>query len=210
MLDHYCRVRVPVIPIRIQIGRVLFCGTPLAQAHATMAIMKQRSDQHKRVIALAVQRAFSAAGALKRLGLRVAGGNYKTLYSHIRQYGLDTSHWTGQAHLRGRNHNWAVKTALEEILVADSSYRGGTYKLKRRLVLAGFLREQCALCGIRDWREQPLNLHLDHVNGIATDNQIENLRLLCPNCHSQTETYCGKNKGRRAMLQGSERPFKAV
>jgi hypothetical protein len=69
-------------------------------------------------------------------------------------------------------------------------------KLKRRLLIAGLLPECCAICGITEWMGQPAPLQLDDINGIRTDSRLENLRLLCPNCHAQTDTYCGKNIGR--------------
>ena len=72
-----------------------------------------------------------------------------------------------------------------------------TSTLKARLLDAGLLEGVCAACRIDRWRGQPLVLHLDHVNGRRDDHRLENLRLLCPNCHSQTSTYAGRNKGRR-------------
>lgn len=57
----------------------------------------------------------------------------------------------------------------------------------------GPLPNVCGGCGISEWRASPLALHLDHVNGIGDDHRLQNLRFLCPNCHSQTETYCGRN-----------------
>lgn len=163
---------------------------------------KQRSYEQKCAVEDAVRLSPSAASALRMLGLRVAGGNYKTLHSQIAANGLDTSHWTGQAHLRGRSHNWARKMPLSDILIVNSSYRGGSYKLKMRLIAENALKQRCALCGITQWRGLALRLHLDHVNGKSTDNRLENLRLLCPNCHSQTDTYCGKNKRRLASSCG--------
>ena len=68
-------------------------------------------------------------------------------------------------------------------------------RLKIRLVKEKRLEYKCALCGISEWQGQPLSLQLDHINGKHNDHRIENLRFLCPNCHSQTETYAGKNKG---------------
>ncbi|MBX9580218.1 MAG: HNH endonuclease [Gemmataceae bacterium] len=53
----------------------------------------------------------------------------------------------------------------------------------------------CTRCGISEWQGCPLSLHLDHVNGVNNDNRLENLRFLCPNCHSQTESYCKKGRG---------------
>ena len=65
--------------------------------------------------------------------------------------------------------------------------------MKRRLIKEGILKDKCYECGISEWRGKKLSLHLDHINGDNTDNRLKNLRVLCPNCHSITETYCGKN-----------------
>jgi 5-methylcytosine-specific restriction endonuclease McrA len=77
--------------------------------------------------------------------------------------------------------------------------------VKKRLMGAGPLKNQCSECGISVWRERPLSMHLDHINGIRDDHRIENLRMLCPNCHSQTETYGGRNMKRRRRLQDDGR-----
>jgi hypothetical protein len=66
--------------------------------------------------------------------------------------------------------------------------------VKRRLIQAGILRNVCDECGISDWRGKPLSIQLDHRNGVRNDNRLENLRMLCPNCHSQTETFGARNK----------------
>ena len=69
-----------------------------------------------------------------------------------------------------------------------------TYKLNKRLIREGMLEEKCGVCGISEWMGAPLKLQLDHINGEGSDHRFENLRLLCPNCHSQTDTWCGQNK----------------
>lgn len=78
--------------------------------------------------------------------------------------------------------------------------------LKGRLIKAGLLLERCQSCGIADWRESPLALELHHINGDGHDNRLENLTLLCPNCHSQTENWGGRNSRRlRSMPEPDSR-----
>ena len=71
-----------------------------------------------------------------------------------------------------------------------------TSGLRRRILREGILQNKCSICGIEEWMGRPIVCELDHVNGNRHDHRLENLRLLCPNCHSQTDTYCGRNKGR--------------
>ena len=68
-----------------------------------------------------------------------------------------------------------------------------TFKLKLRLLKAGLIKNQCSICDISEWCNKTLNCELDHINGNRTDHRLENLRMLCPNCHSQTDTYRSKN-----------------
>lgn len=86
---------------------------------------------------------------------------------------------------------------IEELL-AGRRYRG---HVKKRLLRAGLLENQCADCGLGEWRGKALNCHIDHINGVKDDHRLENLRMLCPNCHSQTSTYGGRNLKRLRALQ---------
>lgn len=87
------------------------------------------------------------------------------------------------------------KYKLSDILCEKSLYTRG---LKDRLINEGILLNKCAWCGLVDsWNNNPIVLHMDHINGIHDDNRIENLRILCPNCHSQTSTYCGRNVNKK-------------
>ena len=81
-----------------------------------------------------------------------------------------------------------TRTPDAEVFVENSRYTKGRV-IARRMVAMG-VPACCTICGLVDWLEKPLVLHLDHINGINNDNRLENLRLLCPNCHSQTATYC--------------------
>jgi hypothetical protein len=76
--------------------------------------------------------------------------------------------------------------------------RAGRDHLKARLIKAGLKENRCEQCGISSWRGKPLSVQLHHKNGDGTDNRIENLEFLCPNCHSQTDTYGGRNGHRRS------------
>jgi 5-methylcytosine-specific restriction endonuclease McrA len=87
---------------------------------------------------------------------------------------------------------------IQELLSGDRRCRRN---VKSRLLGANLLKNICALCGLRDWKGRALSLHLDHINGKKNDHRLENLRMLCPNCHSQTETYGGRNKRSNRSLQ---------
>jgi Zn finger protein HypA/HybF involved in hydrogenase expression len=80
-----------------------------------------------------------------------------------------------------------------DVLLVDNRPQTSRSHLKRRLIREHRLEAKCNECGIADWNNKPLSLQLDHINGQAKDNRLENLRLLCPNCHSQTETFAGRN-----------------
>jgi hypothetical protein len=141
----------------------------------------------------AIQNSFSKAGTIKALGLNVSGGNYKILDNFISKHNIDTSHWTGQGHLKNKKNPWnKSKNKTEDLLVTGSTFQ--TFKLKQRLLNEGLIQNKCFECGIISWNGKEISLHLDHINGKSNDHRIENLRMLCPNCHSQTDTYCAKNK----------------
>jgi hypothetical protein len=115
---------------------------------------------------------------------------------HLRDLGVDPAELDGQGWARGRTQPRRNGRPLEDILVLGPPALN-THDLKLRLVRAGLLTWRCATCGLTSWRGAPLSLHLDHVNGDRCDNRLENLRLLCPNCHSQTDTFAGRNIGER-------------
>ena len=117
------------------------------------------------------------------------------------QFGISKSAWSSA--LKNKKitlkpedehfHKYNVRPT-DEILVEDSPHKDTT-SLKKRLIKEGLLENRCSVCGINDkWNGNPLVLHLDHINGKNNDNRLHNLRMLCPNCHSQTGTYCGRNK----------------
>ena len=106
----------------------------------------------------------------------------------------------GKTNLKARGRKMSAKTR-EALRVANHARRRPIETLTSHaagLRAYGQLPKVCVLCGLGpEWKGKPLKLHPDHINGDRTDNQFRNFRLLCPNCHSQTETYCGRNKGKR-------------
>ena len=147
----------------------------------------------------AVKNSYSYSGVCRILGISPKGGNLKTVKNKIQQLELNASHFTGQRWNRGKtseSHSSIKKKDISEILVENSSY-ANISRLKQRLVNEKRLEYKCSCCGIDSWLGKPLSLQLDHINGINNDHRIENLRFLCPNCHSQTDTYAGKNIGRQ-------------
>jgi transposase-like protein len=142
----------------------------------------------------AVRGSISIADTLRKIGLVPKGGNYRTLQKVIQEMKLNTSHWLGMAHLRGKKRKLPC-LPLSEILIVGSEY--GRSHIKERVLKEGLLKNECAMCGQgSEWKGKQLMLTLDHINGVNNDNRIENLRLLCPNCNSQTDTFCGrKNRG---------------
>lgn len=139
----------------------------------------------------AVKSCFSKRQVLLKLGVHAEGGNYRVFERLKIRWGVDTSHFTGKGHLKGKTHNWTKGIPLDLILVKNSFYQN-IDRLKKRLIKAKLLKYECYECDINTWRGKKLSLHLDHKNGIDNDHRLENLHLLCPNCHSQTKTYCRK------------------
>lgn len=149
----------------------------------------------REVLEAAVSASTNMCEVLRRLGVEVVGGQHTHISRRIKAYGIDTSHFQvptqrGEA-LRRRTPG--------ELLIeqpADNARRIQSDRLRRAMTSVG-VPERCGLCRIEAvWRGYPLPLEVDHIDGNWRDNRIENLRFLCPNCHSTTDSYRGRGKGR--------------
>ena len=147
----------------------------------------------------AVKESFSISNVCRILGIKAAGGNYTTIKNKIKKLNLDTSHFTGQLWSKGKKlgPNEKASKPLSEILVKDCDY--SSYKLAKRLLRVNLKERMCEKCGLELWMGKPIPLELHHINGVHSDNRIENLQLLCPNCHALTDNYRGKNIGMSAQ-----------
>lgn len=130
---------------------------------------------------------------LEKLHLKEAGGNYSQIKKYFAYYKIDYSHFKGHGWSKGLTGIGKPKYTLEEILIEKSDFQ--SFKLKKRLFEANIKQKKCEECG---WCEKSLDgripLELDHINGNSHDNRLENLRVLCPNCHSLKPTHRGLNR----------------
>lgn len=141
----------------------------------------------------AVKVSKSYRNVLVLLGIIPAGGNYAQVQHRIKVLDLDTSHFTGMRWNKGTTYHTKTLPPIESLLVVGG--RTQSYKLKKRLFSESLKSPKCELCG---WAEKSADgrvpVELDHINGNHYDNRLENLRVLCPNCHSLQPTHRGKNK----------------
>jgi len=141
----------------------------------------------------AVKTSSSFRQVLIKLNLREAGGNYDQIQKYTKEYSLNTKHFKGYAWNKGLTGIGKPRVPLEKILVKHSYFQ--SFKLKQRLFAANLKSKKCEMCG---WAKKTtdgyLPLELDHINGNRHDNRLENLRVLCPNCHSLTPHHRGRGQ----------------
>jgi hypothetical protein len=139
----------------------------------------------------AVESSRSIAQALSKLGLKPAGGNYSCAQRRMETLGVNLAPGSN-------SQGWAKglkvgpKRPIEDYL--SNLHPIGSNSLRKRLIREGLKESKCECCGITEWNGKAAPLELDHIDGNHHDNRLENLQILCPNCHAQTETYRGKNR----------------
>tara|TARA_Y100000034_G_scaffold124946_1_gene173822 strand:+ start:4432 stop:4884 length:453 start_codon:yes stop_codon:yes gene_type:complete len=118
------------------------------------------------------------------------GIHYNTFRRRAKVLGVYKPNQGGKGTKKG---HYSSRIPTQEILEGTHpQYQ--SYKLRNRLLEEDILEYKCKICGISEYMGKPLSLELDHINGNSRDHKIENLRLLCPNCHSQTPTYRSKKR----------------
>lgn len=134
----------------------------------------------KELISSAVVSSFSWAETCRKLGIKPASGSQTHLKSRAIGFGVDFKHFTGQGWNKGKR--FPPKRSVHSYLVLNSTTKSS--EIRERLIKSGLKKAECEQCRVSEWQGEPVVLELDHVNREHTDNRIENLRILCPNCHA--------------------------
>jgi hypothetical protein len=179
---------------------ILFNFNYLKEEHTLEETRRKKSvvwEMDKSTLEELVKNSSTFKSILDHFHLRKTSGNYRTLKRRLISESIDFSHIEILSKEVIKTHLKTVsnsrKKSLEEILVADSSFNSKWLKI--RLISEGIFEDKCSMCGIgNSWNGKPLVLQLDHINGDHSDNRLENLRIVCPNCHTQTNTFSGKQK----------------
>lgn len=137
----------------------------------------------------------SYSQVLEKIGLNPRGGNPETLKKFIKEFDLKEEKLNQNRSLvfsnNGKRLVEKTQMPLKDILQKGVKIRG--YKLLKRLEKEGIKKHRCEICGITEWQGKPISLQLHHKDGDNTNQELENLQILCPNCHSQTDNYAGKS-----------------
>ena len=151
----------------------------------------KKYDYSKENLSKFVQSSFSYSEVARKLGISAKGGNYETLRRKIKELDLDISHFLGKSWSRNKV---LKKVPIEEYLSNSRSIN--SWRLKNKLIEERVKENKCEICGISEWNGKDISFQLHHKNGNSKDNSLENLQILCPNCHSQTDNYAGKSNRR--------------
>lgn len=157
-----------------------------------------------------VKESHSLSECLVKIGLSPKGSNSLTLKKYIELYSLDTSHFTGQGWNKGlQNTDKAAIVKLNDILKENTNFK--SYNLKNRLIAEGIKENKCEKCGLGDeWCGEKIVLELHHINGNHYDNRIDNLQILCPNCHSQTDGFRKRNTSENKKVETFNKTRKVI
>lgn len=142
----------------------------------------------KQTIVEAVSNSDSYSETLRKLGIPLSGNNSTTLKRKLKEFNIDITHFTFSKQYKSNVKNNLYISATTYL---NDTFPIKSYKLKNKLIKEGIKENKCEICGLSSWLDKEIILQLHHINGVHTDNHLENLQILCPNCHSQTDNFCG-------------------
>lgn len=150
-----------------------------------------KANYSKENLEILVKESFSLAEVLRKLGLRDVGSNFITLKKYIIEYGLNIDHFTGKLWNKGKTEatdKRVGKLNIEDVL--NNNIKIKSSNLKEKLFILEYKERKCECCGVgEEWQGKPLTLELHHIDGNHNNNNLDNLQILCPNCHSQTDSF---------------------
>jgi hypothetical protein len=167
--------------------------------HNFMKNNKYTKEQIEEVIKSSI----TTKECLQKLNRPWTGDNYNWLMNLIRRYDINKDHFLSHSQLKKnlwKEKPFVKKYSIEDIFCENKFISGGI--LKKILYKNNIKQPICELCGQdENWNGKQMSLILDHINGINTDNRIENLRIVCPNCDATLETFRGKNRKKNKKKQ---------
>lgn len=135
-----------------------------------------------------INESLSIREVLLKLGLRATSGNYRVFHRFVKNNNINTDNLVGPH----KSVTGVIRTQTNDYLTNSKPI--SSFKLKERLIKENIKENRCEVCGLTEWQNKPLSCQLHHIDGNNCNNNINNLIMLCPNCHSQTETFSGRNK----------------
>ena len=149
---------------------------------------QQQKEEYEEIVCQLATQCSNLNQMCVMLNKRTTVTNYLLLKEILMKHNVDISHFSSEPEKKKR-----VFLTKEEIFCKNSKLKYN-HSLKEKLIKYNLKNEVCEICGNSIWNNQNIPLEVHHINGDRTDNRVENLQLLCPNCHAQTDNYCGKNK----------------
>jgi hypothetical protein len=181
--------------VRSKLNKILFNNDILVPHFPTNRATDRWTLQN---VGEAVKHNTSYTQTLIWLDVAPRSGNFETLKRYISKFNIDTSHFSQKESCKDTKQRNGTDTCLSLADVLEGKHpHYSTSNLRIRLLNEGVFERKCSVCNLTEWRDLPIPVELDHINGVNDDHRLENLRLLCPNCHAQTPTYKGKNKNAR-------------
>ena len=133
----------------------------------------------------AVRNSTSIRQALQLLNVVPAGGNYQTFKKTVKKWNVDISHFEDKT-AKIKSYKHPIRPITDYL---DNKQTTTSHRLRKRLIKDGLFEEKCCVCNLTQWNGKPIPLELEHVDGNHENNSLENLQILCPNCHAQTPTH---------------------